>query len=233
MAIEGKAETQQHGEKVPSPNPQQEAVRLSDGVYAKMANNVDNFGDITMEAYQATEFERNMSLSQALRLYPRPAAFSIILSLSLVMEGYDTALLGGFFAYPAFRERFGVPVGDGTYQVTASWQSGLQAGVQVGEIAGLFVAGVLADRWGYKKTMLLSQIMMVLVIFLMFFAQSIQMLMVGEVLCGIPWGAFQTLTTTYAAEISPMALRPYLTTFVNLCVSASNSTDEAVVLVQN
>jgi SP family general alpha glucoside:H+ symporter-like MFS transporter len=30
-------------------------------------------------------------------------------------------------------------------------------------------------------------------------------------------GAFQTLTTTYAAEVCPVALRAYLTTYVNLC----------------
>jgi len=36
-------------------------------------------------------------------------------------------------------------------------------------------------------------------------------------LCGLPWGVFQTLTTSYAAEIAPQALRPFLTTYVNLC----------------
>ena len=30
-------------------------------------------------------------------------------------------------------------------------------------------------------------------------------------------GIFQTLTTTYAAEVTPVTLRPYLTTYVNLC----------------
>lgn len=30
-------------------------------------------------------------------------------------------------------------------------------------------------------------------------------------------GVFQTLTTTYASEVTPVALRPYLTTYVNLC----------------
>ena len=54
-------------------------------------------------------------------------------------------------------------------------------------------------------------------IFLLFFAQNISMLMAGEILCGIPWGAFQTLTTTYAAEVAPIVLRPYLTTYVNMC----------------
>jgi SP family general alpha glucoside:H+ symporter-like MFS transporter len=37
------------------------------------------------------------------------------------------------------------------------------------------------------------------------------MLVVAEVLCGIPWGIFQTLTTAYASEVCPIQLRGYLT----------------------
>jgi SP family general alpha glucoside:H+ symporter-like MFS transporter len=34
---------------------------------------------------------------------------------------------------------------------------------------------------------------------------------------GIPWGAFQSITPAYASEVSPVVLRPYLTTFINMC----------------
>lgn len=34
---------------------------------------------------------------------------------------------------------------------------------------------------------------------------------------GIPWGAFQSVSAAYASEVSPTALRPYLTTFINMC----------------
>ncbi|KAE8442521.1 hypothetical protein EG329_003236 [Mollisiaceae sp. DMI_Dod_QoI] len=54
-------------------------------------------------------------------------------------------------------------------------------------------------------------------IFILFFAPSVQVLEIGEILCGIPWGVFQTLTTVYASEVCPVNLRPYLTTYVNLC----------------
>lgn len=197
------------------------AVRLDDKVLATMAAGISNFRDITHDAHTATNYEHDMTLWEALRLYPKAIAFSMILSVSLVMEGYDTALLGGFFAYPAFRRKFGEPVhnGSNTYQLTASWQSGLQAMVQVGEIVGLYLAGTLAEKYGYRKTLLGSLAFIILVIFIMFFAQNIGMLMAGEFLGGLPWGAWQTLTTTYAAEIAPIALRPYLTTFVNMCVS--------------
>jgi len=43
------------------------------------------------------------------------------------------------------------------------------------------------------------------------------MLFVGNLLCGFPWGIFQTVTTTYAAEISPVAMRGYLTAWVSMC----------------
>ena len=50
-----------------------------------------------------------------------------------------------------------------------------------------------------------------------FTAQNIQTLLVAEILCGIPWGIFQTITITYASEVCPIALRGYLTTYINFC----------------
>jgi len=50
-----------------------------------------------------------------------------------------------------------------------------------------------------------------------FTAQDVNALLAGEILCGIPWGIFQTLTITYASEVCPVSLRGYLTTYVNFC----------------
>src|SRR4051794_37969388 len=57
-------------------------------------------------------------------------------------------------------------------------------------------------------------------IFVLFFSTSVTMLLIGNILCGIPWGIFQTLTTAYAAEICPAALRGYLTSWVSMCWGA-------------
>ena len=43
------------------------------------------------------------------------------------------------------------------------------------------------------------------------------MFIVGQFLCGVPLGVFQTLPTIYASEILPTSLKPYLTTYVNFC----------------
>lgn len=190
---------------------------IDDETLMMMSERIPDFAATMTRARRASKFEHGLTNREAFKLFPKAILFSFILSLAIIMEGYDTSLLGSFYAYPVFAKRFGVLAANGTYQVTSQWQSGLQNGTQVGQILGLMFAGVIADRFGYKKTMLGALVSMIGLIFILFFAQNIGMLFAGEVLCGLPWGAFQTLTTTYAAEVSPLILRPYLTTYVNLC----------------
>jgi MFS transporter, SP family, general alpha glucoside:H+ symporter len=102
-------------------------------------------------------------------------------------------------------------------QIPAAWQNGLSNGAQVGEILGLYAAGAVVDKIGYRKTMLIALFSIGCFIFIPFFARNLPMLLAGEILQGIPWGVFQTMTTAYASEVAPVALRAYLTTYVNLC----------------
>lgn len=62
-----------------------------------------------------------------------------------------------------------------------------------------------------------SQMLMISLLFIPFFAPNIQTLLAAMILLGIPWGVFQTLTLAYASDIAPLVLRPYLTAYVNLC----------------
>ncbi|KAI1015370.1 hypothetical protein LB504_010891 [Fusarium proliferatum] len=176
-----------------------------------------DLNDMVRAAEAATEKERQMGILQAIRTYPKAVFYSMSLSFCLVMEGYDLALTSNFFALPQFRERFGTPVGNGDYQITAPWMSALQNGAQVGQIIGLMITGIITDRFGYKKTLIGALFMMTCFILLFFFAQNIEMLLAGGILCGIPWGAFQILATTYTADITPIPLRHILTTYVNMC----------------
>lgn len=49
--------------------------------------------------------------------------------------------------------------------------------------------------------MIVAQIAMIAFIFVLFFAPNVSILVVGEVLCGLPWGVFQTLAPQYASEV--------------------------------
>ncbi|KJR87468.1 MFS transporter, SP family, general alpha glucoside:H+ symporter [Sporothrix schenckii 1099-18] len=193
-------------------------IGIDDHALLRMAATVPDLPELVQGAQRAAAFEHALTLTAAVRVYGRAMLFSMIMSLAIIMEGYDTSLLSSFYGYPAFQKRFGQPLADGSsYQISARWQSGLANGSQVGQILGLVASGLLADRFGYRATILGALALMVAFIFVLVFAQNVGMLFAGSVLCGLPWGAFQTLTTTYAADVSPTVLRPYLTTYVNLC----------------
>jgi SP family general alpha glucoside:H+ symporter-like MFS transporter len=72
--------------------------------------------------------------------------------------------------------------------IPAPWKSGLSDGQQVGEILGLAICGLISERLGYRRTMLMALTLITGLIFILFFAPNIQVLLVGEILCGIPWG---------------------------------------------
>jgi SP family general alpha glucoside:H+ symporter-like MFS transporter len=173
--------------------------------------------NVAHEAAAATDAERNMGLIKSLKLYKKACLWSVFLSLCIIMEGFDVVLLNNLFAYPPFQRKFGVEQPDGTYQLTAAWQSGLSNGTLCGQILGLFINGIIADRFGYRKTLIGALIGCIGFIFIIFFSETLVQLLIGEIFIGIPWGVFQTLTTTYASEVCPTHLRAYLTTYVNLC----------------
>lgn len=59
-------------------------------------------GKVPREVVEATNWEKTMSFAEALKMYKWGVIWSVIWSASLIMEGYDTALLGNFYAYPQF-----------------------------------------------------------------------------------------------------------------------------------
>ncbi|RYP48651.1 hypothetical protein DL768_005495 [Monosporascus sp. mg162] len=173
--------------------------------------------DLVNDAQIATEKERSMTLLQGLKLYPKAIGWSVLFSTAIIMEGYDVVLMASLFAFPTFKERYGNIQPDGSYELPANWQAGLQNAMAVGQFVGLFFNGVLCDRFGYRKTMMGCLSLCVAFIFVLFFAPNKPALLLGEFFLGIPLGAFQSLSVTYAAEVCPVVLRSYLTTYVNLC----------------
>jgi SP family general alpha glucoside:H+ symporter-like MFS transporter len=192
-------------------------VTVGEGATRHMAQSNTEFIGLVFEAKEATQKEHQMSLLQAIKLYPKAIGWSVILSCAIIMEGYDVVLMGSFYAFPEFQRRYGMLQSDGTYGLSAPWQAGLSNGVNVGEILGLFINGIVSERYGYRRTMIGSLLLTIAFIFILFFAKNVQTLLVGEILMGIPLGVFQTLTVTYASEVCPVVLRSYLCTYVNLC----------------
>lgn len=175
--------------------------------------------EILKSAQRVTDEEHGMTLIEGIRKYPKAVFWSVLFSSALIMEGFDHAFVGGFIAFPPFQRRYGKLQKNGSYQIPADIQSGISNGVSAGEIIGLLLNGLFADWFGYRWVMISCLFLMSCFIFLQFFATDIYMYLGAEVLLGVPWGVFQTLTTTYAAEVCPNVLRPYLTMLVSLCWS--------------
>ncbi|KAK5119293.1 hypothetical protein LTR85_007649 [Meristemomyces frigidus] len=147
-----------------------------------------------INAKAATEKEHNMTLLQGIRLYPKAIGWSLLISTCIAMEGYDVCLINNFYAFPQFNRKYGVlDAATQTYQVPARWQAGLSNGANVGEIIGLLINGWVSERFGYRYTVMACLVCVMAFTTIFFTAQNVQALLVAEILCGIPWGVFQTL----------------------------------------
>ncbi|CAG9951086.1 unnamed protein product [Clonostachys rosea f. rosea IK726] len=173
--------------------------------------------DVVVNARLASEKERQMTLMQGIRLYPKAIGWSLLISTCIIMEGFDMSLVNNFYAFPQFNKKFGEPDGKGGYEIPAHWQAGLSNGAAVGSIIGLFLNGWASDKLGYRWTCIISLTWLAGTVAIFFTAQNVQTLLAAEILCGLPWGVFQTVTVSYASEVCPVALRGYLTTYVNFC----------------
>ncbi|KAM5343363.1 hypothetical protein ACJ41O_011900 [Fusarium nematophilum] len=173
-------------------------------------------------AVTASDAEALIPKKELFKRYWPAAVYSMLLSLALVMEGMDVGLVNNFFAHPAYLERFGWPDKDGSQHISTKWQGAIGAGNNCGSIIGLLINGYVQSRFGSRRVYMAAMALMGCTVFVLFFAVNVEMLLVGNLLCGIPWGIFQTLTTAYAAEICPAAMRGYLTAWVSMCWGAGS-----------
>lgn len=144
---------------------------------------------LSSAARAATNAERKMTFLRACRVYPKAMAWSALASSAIIMEGYDLSLVNSFLASPVFQDSYGSladPIAG--HQISLAWQSGLSNAAVAGEILGLLLNGYCTDRFGFNHTMIGALVWLSLSLFLFFFAINIQMLLAGQILCGISWG---------------------------------------------
>ncbi|TKA67485.1 hypothetical protein B0A55_08596 [Friedmanniomyces simplex] len=176
-----------------------------------------DIGD-TKDARLAAIAEHEATLWQALKSNRKAVLWSVLLSTTIIMEGYDVGLIYQFFGYPSFAKTFGNwDASTASYQVSGPWQAGLANGGNCGIIIGGFANGYLSQRYGYKRVCLAALFFMNWFLFVLFFAKTPDVLLVGQILCGLTWGVFATTGPAYASEVCPLALRGYLTCYINLC----------------
>jgi SP family general alpha glucoside:H+ symporter-like MFS transporter len=188
------------------------------------------------DARLATQTEHEMNWWQGIKTYRKAVFWSVIVSASIIMEGYDTTLIGSFYGYPAFQKKYGTFYGGKAgWQLSGPWQAGISDIQAVGNIIGALGNGYFTDKYGHRKVMIFNLVLMSGTVFITFFAPNVTTVLVGAFFCSIPWGVFATMGPAYAAEVCPLVLRGYLTAFVNLCWATGQLLSAAILkgLVNN
>lgn len=150
------------------------------------------------------------------------------------MESYCVFLIGNFVALPAFKNKFGVyDAGLNEYVVVTKWQSALQVSGQLGALIGVFLAGPLTSRIGYRWATISGLMLLNVFIFAFYYAESMPVIFVAQLLEGMPWGIFIANAPAYCSEIVPIKLRAPATQMLQMFWAIGSIIVGAVTYVYN
>ncbi|CAJ2508052.1 Uu.00g092380.m01.CDS01 [Anthostomella pinea] len=190
--------------------------------------------DYKAGAIEAENAEHDMTVLQAVKAYPMATFWAFVISCTIIMESYDVFLMNNFIALPAFYNKYGV--WDEVTQmnvIETKWQSALQVSGQLGALIGVFLAGPLTSRIGYRYATLFALMLLNVFIFSFYFANSLPVMFVSQLLEGLPWGIFIANAPAYCSEIVPIQLRAPATQMLQMFWAIGSIIVGAVTYVYN
>ncbi|KAJ3549930.1 hypothetical protein NM208_g255 [Fusarium decemcellulare] len=164
--------------------------------------------DVKADAIEAEGVELKMGVVEAAKAYPMASLWAFVMSCTIIMESYCVFLVGAFIALPAFADEYGVySENKDKFVIQTKWQSSLQMGGPVGAIIGVCLAGPLTSKIGYRWATITGLMLLNAFIFIFYFAKSLPVMLVSQLLEGVPWGIFIANAPAYCSEIVPIPLR--------------------------
>jgi SP family general alpha glucoside:H+ symporter-like MFS transporter len=99
-----------------------------------------------------------MTLWEGIKLHRKAVSWSVIVivSSSIIMEGYDTTLIGSFYGYPMFQKKYGEYTAASGWQLTTRWMTGIGDIQSVGNLIGAMLNGYFTQKYGHRKVMLVK-----------------------------------------------------------------------------
>ncbi|KAI1420423.1 general substrate transporter [Xylaria sp. FL1777] len=190
--------------------------------------------DYKADAVEAENAEHNMGVLEAVRAYPMATFWAFVMSFTIIMESYDVFLCNNFVALPAFKQKYGVvDPATGDKVITTAWQSALQVSGQLGALIGVFLAGPLTSRIGYRWATFSGLMFLNAFIFVFYFANTLPVIFVSQILEGLPWGIFIANAPAYCSEIVPIKLRAPATQMLQMFWAIGSIIVGAVTYVYN
>ena len=142
--------------------------------------------DLVQQAAAASKVDHELTLREAISQNKMAVFWCMLMSTSLIMEGYDLLLLGSFYGLPSFLRKFGIHAPDGQLAIPPAWQNALSNGGLARQVIGLMLVGHIQDRYGARKTIMAGMTLLTGALFILFFANSLAQLTAGYVIVGLP-----------------------------------------------
>jgi MFS family permease len=130
------------------------------------------------------------------RFRPWMAMVALVTILAGLLFGYDQGVISGALSFIA-----------DDFSLSSTLQEVVTSWVTLGALAGALVAGILADRVGRKRTLLLAGLLFTVGASIQAFAPDTGVLVVGRFVIGVGVGVASVAGPLYAAEMAPKQTR--------------------------
>ncbi len=132
---------------------------------------------------------------------------ALVAALGGLLFGYDTAVISGVIG--SLQKKFGLStMMMGWAASSAIW----------GCVAGVLVAGVVSDKIGRKKTLIITAILFLISSIVAAVPQNLTQFLIGRFIGGLGIGAASIISPLYISEIAPAKNRGTLVTMYQLAI---------------
>ncbi|KAF2222564.1 hypothetical protein BDZ85DRAFT_313551 [Elsinoe ampelina] len=153
------------------------------------------------------EHERQLTLLQVFKTYPRILVLALAACSAGLLFGYDNIVNGASISLPSFLLYFGAMTPDHKPYLPSIWTSLWTAMSQLLQALGGLIAGFVADRIGRKYTIIGFSVISAAGVAVQFVATTRGVLLAGKMINGLAIGSILAVATTWASEIAPLRLR--------------------------
>ncbi|KAF7529965.1 hypothetical protein PCG10_004940 [Penicillium crustosum] len=164
------------------------------------------------------EHEQHLTLKEVARKHPKLLLWTFFWCMCALGWGFDTQVNGSIIGVPSFRSYYGDKF-QGDAVIPAEWLSAFNITSSVGQFFGGFVCSWIADRIGRKKSLSIGVIIVTGGIFGETWSSTRAAFVVSKLILGVGVGFYLTLGPITCSEFSPVVLRGYTTSGVNLAIA--------------
>ncbi len=199
--------------------PPRSSAEIKNDSLSKMDTSLSD-SDIEEDAKMQQEIEHSFTFIQAVKSYPVVFSWIMVNFWVCILIGFDSYnQTGGLvISTPTFRKDFGHYY-DGSYVLDAGWQSAISGTPIAGFVIGSLVGSYLSDLLGRKFAIIIGVCLIFPFVGMEFAATTMVVFFLGKTFDGFALGIISSSSTTYVAEIAPLALRGFATAGVNFSQS--------------